>query len=356
MQSRIRLGITVAVVAATAALFIATPGAVAVDFQPVLAGANNTATFGTLIVNSNSISLSHGDPLQFCRQGLDQYPEDLHGFSACGDKVGVEGFAPGVFLFEDGIGVRGNGYTGVNGDGTHIGVFGSGPEQGVWGASVTGDAVLGQNTGSTGIGVHGKTGGTGSAVFGEATGHGLGVFAKSTNGTGLRAESDAIGGFAVNASAMNGQAAIAVQGVTQTGTGVFGTNLGTSGIGVYGKTGGAGTAVYGEATTSGVGILGKTVTGTALRGDSSTDTGTALQVNGKASFSRSGVIRLGSFADSVIKGGVPMTSASYVLATLQTNTSGLVIQAAVPNPAGFFTIYFNRPAPVGTRVAWFVVN
>jgi hypothetical protein len=62
-------------------------------------------------------------------------------------------------------------------------------------------------------------------------------------------------------------------------------------------------------------------------------------------------------ASSITKTGVPLTGASAVLATLQTNTSGLYIQGAVPNPAAStITIYFSKTAPIGTRVAWFVVN
>jgi hypothetical protein len=60
---------------------------------------------------------------------------------------------------------------------------------------------------------------------------------------------------------------------------------------------------------------------------------------------------------SSAKNGVPLTSASYVLASLQSKTAGLFIQGAVPNPgASSITIYFSKTAPAGTRVAWFVVN
>jgi hypothetical protein len=212
------------------------------------------------------------------------------------------------------------------------------------------------------------------------------VFGKSTSGTGVQAQSDASNGIAVKATALNGGVAKAVWGVsgsgyggfftatsaggfgvygngarngvvgeTETGTGVYGTNSGATGIGVYGKTAGVGSAVYGEATVNGVAVFGKSTNGTALRGDS--PSGIALQVNGRASFSRSGVITLGSIASSITQNGVPLTSASSVLATLQTNTSGLFVEAAVPNPAGSnFTIYFGKAAPAGTKVAWFVVN
>src|SRR5262249_61667935 len=58
MQSRISLAITAAALAAVAGLLIATPGAVAVQSQPVLAGAQNTEDFETLIVNTGEVSLN----------------------------------------------------------------------------------------------------------------------------------------------------------------------------------------------------------------------------------------------------------------------------------------------------------
>jgi hypothetical protein len=417
MHARIRSAISTAAVAA-AALFIATPGAVATQSQPVLAGAQNTENFETLIVNTGKVSLNdclavnpaHDAGLVACgRYGLAGLGTSsgigVYGTSGTGDGVfgrnsglfgiGVHGQSAGAGsavageATANGVGVWGTSASaiGVKGQGGPTGVFGSGTTTGVQGsASSGGTGVLGYNGGSTGIGVHGKTGGTGAGVFGEATANGVGVVAKSTGGTGVIAQSDASGGTAVNATATNGTGAIAVRGTTDsgwagyftapdstgigvhasggrygvrgftdTGTGVYGANFGATGIGVYGQTGGSGSAVYGEATASGVAVFGKSTTnGTALRGDSAS--GTALQVNGKAKFSRSGLLTLAASAASITKTGVPLTSASYVLATLQTNTAGLFIQGAVPNPAGSsITIYFSKTAPAGTRVAWFVV-
>jgi hypothetical protein len=45
------------------------------------------------------------------------------------------------------------------------------------------------------------------------------------------------------------------------------------------------------------------------------------------------------------------------LATIQKHLAGFQIEAAVPNVSGSkLTIYFNKPAPAATSVAWFVVN
>ena len=52
MRTRIRVAITASALAAGAALFIATPGAIATQSQPVLAGAQNTEDFETIIANT----------------------------------------------------------------------------------------------------------------------------------------------------------------------------------------------------------------------------------------------------------------------------------------------------------------
>jgi hypothetical protein len=86
-------------------------------------------------------------------------------------------------------------------------------------------------------------------------------------------------------------------------------------------------------------------------------TGNALNVQGKAAFSRSGKLSVASGAISVTKTGVALTAASLVLATIQGHVAGLDIEAAVANVSGSsFTVYFNKAAPAATTVAWFVVN
>jgi hypothetical protein len=382
MRSRVRLAITTAAVAVVAVLFIATPGAVATQSQPVLAGAQNTENFETLIVNTTKVSLND------C---LAVNANADSGLVACGSN-GVQGLGSGSL----GYGVYGRGFYGVRGSGAEAGVEGFGPQgvvgtavgnaggTGVVGYSSTGDGVLGQNTGSTGVGVHGLTAGLGSAVFGEATSNGVGVVGKSTNGIGVTAQSDATQGTALKATALHGSGAKAVWGVsdsgyggyfsaptlpgigvfanggayavygtTQTGTGLYGVNTGPTGIGVNGKTYGSGSGVYGEAVNNGVAVFGKTTTGTALRGDS--PNGIALQVNGKAKFSRSGITTVPAGTAALVVSLSGTSSNSIVTATAQQNTS-VFVKAVVP-AAGSFTIYLTGNAPAsGLKVAYFVLN
>jgi hypothetical protein len=407
MRTRIRVAITASALAAGAALFIATPGAIATQGDPVLAGAQNTETFETLISNTSKVSLSdclavnhpaHDSGLVACGStglwGLGGGPtgtgvlgqamhtgvlgigsgfgvvghggvgvlgnsddgpgvwgstvtgEGVLGWDTGATGIGVHGLADGVgsAVFGEatasGLGVYGKSAsaTGVKGLGGPTGVYGSGTKTGVEGsAGNTGTGVYGHNSGSTGIGVWGKTGGTGSAVYGQATTNGLGVFGVSTSGTGVKGSGATRG----------------VHGTTSTGSGLYGENTGSVGIGVEGKTGGTGSAVYGQATTNGVGVYGVSANGTGVWATS--PNGTALQVNGKAKFSRSGIATVAAGATSLNVSVTGMTASSMVIATAQQN-GNVSVKAAVPS-AGSFKLWLTGNAPVGgLKVAYFVLS
>jgi hypothetical protein len=152
MRTRIRLAITVAALTAGTALFIATPGAIATQAQPVLAGAQNTEDFETLIVNTNQVYLNDCLALNPAHHG---------GLVACG-AYGVMGLGSSAGVYGKGasIGLYGSGNTGVQGSGTITGVFGEASDSagkgvygyansagtGVYGRSSTGDGVLGQTS------------------------------------------------------------------------------------------------------------------------------------------------------------------------------------------------------------------
>ena len=52
-----------------------------------------------------------------------------------------------------------------------------------------------------------------------------------------------------------------------------------------------------------------------------------------------------------------LTSASWILATVQQNLSGIYVRAAVPNITGSsFTVYLSKAPAASAKVAWFVVN
>ncbi len=74
-------------------------------------------------------------------------------------------------------------------------------------------------------------------------------------------------------------------------------------------------------------------------------------------FSRSGILAARAGRCSATQVGVPLTAASLVLATLQQNQAGVLVQAAVPNVAGSsFTVHLSKTVPARTKVAWFIVG
>ena len=197
----------------------------------------------------------------------------------------------------------------------------SAPREGVVGLSETGDGTAGYSNAAHRSGVYGEN---------RSTGVGVGAF--TTNGTGVNA-------------------------VSTNGTGVVGTS--TASIGVQGQSMGAGSGVKALSATGHAveAISGGTTPTIVATNSTSGGGGPALQVNGKASFSRSGKIAVPSGASSVTQTGISLASGSLVLATIQKHLGGFQIEAAVPNVSGSkLTIFFNKPAPAATTVAWFVVN
>ena len=81
----------------------------------------------------------------------------------------------------------------------------------------------------------------------------------------------------------------------------------------------------------------------------------ALQVSGKAKFSRSGRIAVASGKTSTSKSVAGVTTSSMVFAVLQQSETGTWVRAAVP-ATGKITIYFNKALPTSSVAAWFVLN
>jgi hypothetical protein len=210
----------------------------------------------------------------------------------------------------------------------------------------------------------------GTAFFAQTTGiNDVGVGAlvgKNDDGIGVEASSEQ--GQAVFATCTNGQAVFAS---SETDVGV---RAGSSErTGVYGSSGGApaiapaktGIFGYADQDAAARGILGQSTLGSGVHGFASSGTGvhaqtlsgTALRVTGRATFSRSGRLTLAAGQSSVAKTGILLTSASLVLAVLQTNRTGIFVRAVVPSPSTrSFTVYLNAAVPASTNVAWFVLN
>ena len=195
----------------------------------------------------------------------------------------------------------------------------------------------------------------GPVLLGIGNGETFPTLIWNTAGVGACTYSGQVGLVACGTTGLLGRTDVGagVEGQSDTGEGVYGHNTGASGIGVHGKTNGSGSGVYGEATGPGAGVFGDAPNGTGVLARSTS--GVALNVIGKAKFSRSGVVTFaaGTSSKTVTLAGV--TTASMILATAQQNTTRLV-KAAVPG-TGSFTIKLNGAAPTGgLKVAYFVLN
>jgi hypothetical protein len=284
-------------------------------------------------------------------------------------KTGVHGIAEqddaaarGVY----GLATTGQGVRGVASSGAGIaGVSGSGP--GVDAASTSGLAVhavstlghavrgRGQLDGVIGESASGRSGivgysGGGTAPAGPAK---TGVYGEATQDAVSRGVSGfTLAGQGVRGDATTGQG---VLGVATTGQGVKGTA--TTGDAVLGQST-SGKSVHGVATT-GQAIAGEATTGYGVRAVATT--GLALDVAGRARFSRSGRVSVPvnrSYVDVTVPGG--LASTAMVFALLQYPRSGVYVTSARPNypSTGKVRIYLSKVASTTatTPLAWFALG
>jgi hypothetical protein len=202
-------------------------------------------------------------------------------------------------------------------------------------SSTSGTVLFVQTPASGGVAIEGNGG-----VYGVRANGGMdGVYSSSPDGTGVFSEGAIYG----------------VEGTTGTGTGVYGSSTGATGVGVEGTTTGNGSAVYGDNTGgTGSGVFGDATTGTGVLAHSSS--GTALWVNGPAHFSQSGLATVPSGAKTLTVSMAGVTTSSMILATAQQG-GGFYVKGAVP-AAGSFTIAINKApaAPQTVKVAFLVLN
>jgi hypothetical protein len=216
--------------------------------------------------------------------------------------------------------------TGSTGATALMGQCDTGSEPAVFGINPSGPGVNGQST--SGPGVLGESiSGNGVAGFSEA---GEGVVGGSTTGAGVEGGSTSGTG---------------VQGMSESGEGVAGSS--TSHIGVSGECA-TGFGVHGS-SDSGVGVVAVS------------KSGKALDVVGKAMFSRSGRVRIAAGKRSVdvdlrAKGGLAGTPLCF--ANLLYYRSGVYVAAVRPNypSTGKLRIYLNKAVTASTNVAWAVLN
>jgi hypothetical protein len=161
-------------------------------------------------------------------------------------------------------------------------------------------------------------------------------------------------------------------GSTGTGHGTYGISV--RGTGVYGKLGtesvppptSAAVGGYDASEGGNVGVYGYSATGTGVY--ATTDAGTALQVDGLATFGAQsavyiyGPLNYGNCGVATVPKGKksattsgPFYPGAIVLATIQQAESGVYLEAAEPS-TGKLTITLSKAAAKDLAVAWFAIQ
>jgi hypothetical protein len=209
---------------------------------------------------------------------------------------------------------------------------------------------------------------TGTAIIGNTDTGVAGRFASGFGGNGVIGETRGgigVTGFSVDNEGIRGQAGLTASSVTSSHTGVHGiTNSDAAGAvwgenlaggdGVRGSAS-TGNAIIGVASGSGSGVVGGSAGGTGVLAVGSK---TALQVQGPAAFSRSGILTIKAGQSTAKKSGIALTAASFVLATIQGNVAGVFVQGVtlVTGSPGSFTVHLNKTVSKNLKVAWFAIN
>jgi hypothetical protein len=252
-------------------------------------------------------------------------------------------------------GVYGSDVSSKNGYGVYglsengISVYGSpfGNTSGLLGSSI--GAVVGDLGGSIGVlglsssndGVHGETShdeNSGVAGIDTSTSGGHGTYGRSTNGIGV------YGTLASGLSGLLDSSVAGVVGDSSSGHGVLGLSAGDDAVhGTTSADGFSGVRGIDQSTGGGYGVFGSSTAGTALR------------VEGVAEFSRTGSAHVSG--TSVTVTGVPLSSSSLILATLQGYEKGVAVAGVVPDVASSsFTIHLTKATKVSVAVAWFIIG
>ena len=215
------------------------------------------------------------------------------------------------------------------------------------GRSDVGDGLRGETNAATKSGVYGyskhidgygvfgrNVGGVGGDTSGFLGGKDQGVRGNGHAAEGVRGESDTNYGVVGLTQSPANKAGVIGYSLNANGCGVRGWNVAT---GTVGELGFGGIALYGKAPVD-LNHL-------------------ALFVNGRAEFSTSGILTIPKRRSSVSVAMPALNPWSMVLATLQTSSAGVYIQAAVAKPAeGKITVYLNKTATVATKVAYLVLQ
>jgi hypothetical protein len=175
----------------------------------------------------------------------------------------------------------------------------------------------------------------------------------ATDEGALIVRTDATGSSAIDAQSTGGSANIGVRGSAdgENSTGVLGYS--SNGIGVGGSSL-TGVAVMGTTANPGaIAVFGYSPEGVGVRARS--NVGTALDVVGKAVFSRSGRVTVPPGSHSVAHTVAGLTSSSMVFAVVETGDATTWVRKVSPT-SGRFTVLLNKKVTTPTRVAWFSIG
>lgn len=212
-------------------------------------------------------------------------------------------------------------------------------------------ALAGHATGA----VDALTGAAGSGLEGTSA-LGAGVFAWSVSAPGGLFDPSFLSHTGIYGFSPAGD------GITSVGTGVWGDSedTGVYGTGFFGVVGNATIGVLGEVAVGvdgGYGVVGDGSGSTASIGVLAfgDPTGTALHVEGKVHFSRSGRVAMSAGKSSKAVTLVGGTGGTKVFAVLSTSETGRYVRAVVP-ATGKFTIYLNTTLATAAVVSWFALD
>jgi hypothetical protein len=255
-------------------------------------------------------------------------PAGVGGIAGAGPTAGTGGVKNGVSGYTDnGAGYGTIGWNTNAVPGTGAGVVG-----------IYGQTFPGNTVGAGVAGVSDSTAGDATAVYGE-----IASASPGGDSAAVRGQNNGTGGLGIGVWGSQAGSGWGVYGTAASGIGVFGS--GGSGTGAYGE---GATGVHGVATSAtGAGVLADNVAG-----------GTALRVNGPATFARSGTVTVAAGQKTASATGIALTSASLVLATVQGNVPGCYVQGVttVTGSSGSLTIHLSKSAPVTIKVAWFILS
>jgi hypothetical protein len=211
--------------------------------------------------------------------------------------------------------------------------------------------------------------GTGLYLFSGNNGRGLYVVGRGVNQAGVQCYSYAGDGVSAIALPFGSatSAGVRARSVAQNGPGVHGSNpqwVGVWGDGSIGAVGQSSTdfgiGVEGDASGQGaVGVFGAATgnRGIGVYATAPSPDSAALQVNGRAVFSSTGRIVVPAGATSGTQSGLTLSTAAFVIATLQQDLPNILVRAAVPDPAaGIVTVHLNQAPNVDATVGWMAVN